>query len=337
MLYPVQLPPFGLVHVPDYVSVGQMFNIGDRFASAAAGGWEIRMGDSRKIAVIGTGLMGAPMARNLMTAGHSVTVWNRSADKAAPLVAEGAALAGSVAEAVTGAEFVISMLADGFATGPIINDAVVQGALGPGAIWLDMSSARPEHAREQAAVLKGIGIAHLDAPVSGGTKGAEAASLAIMVGGAAEVFAAARPVFEAMGRPVHVGPSGAGQLAKLANQTIVAVTIAAVAEAMLLVEQGGADPAAVRAALKGGFADSVILQQHGARMTQGNFDPGGLSKFQLKDLDNTLAEAAALGLTLPETQAVRDRFAHFVEQMDGADRDHSGLYLELKARNGMTQ
>ena len=113
------------------------------------------------------------------------------------------------------------------------------------------------------------------------------------------------------------------------------MTIGAVAEAMLLAQEGGADPAALRAALKGGFADSVILQQHGERMTTGNFEPGGLSKFQLKDLDNCLFEAESVDLKLPMTQGVRDRFAHFVEHMDGADRDHSGLYLELRARNGM--
>jgi 2-hydroxy-3-oxopropionate reductase len=125
-------------------------------------------------------------------------------------------------------------------------------------------------------------------------------------------------------------------LCKLANQTIVAVTISAVAEATLLAEKGGADPAALRAALKGGFADSVILQQHGQRMSEGNFAPGGLTKFQVKDLDNTLAEAASLGLELPSTQAVRDRFAYFSTEMGGADLDHSGLYLELKQRNSLT-
>jgi len=137
-----------------------------------------------------------------------------------------------------------------------------------------------------------------------------------------------------MGRPVHVGPTGSGQLSKLANQAIVAVTIAAVAEAMLLVQKGGADPAAVRAALKGGFADSTILQQHGERMTTGNFEPGGLSKFQLKDLDNLLNESGQLGLTLPTAQMTRDRFADFCANMDGSDKDHSGLYLELLKRNG---
>jgi 2-hydroxy-3-oxopropionate reductase len=288
-----------------------------------------------KITLIGTGLMGTPMSRNVMSAGFDLTVWNRSAHRAAPLVEAGAKTAATAAEAITGADVLITMLSDGYATEALLADTGFHAALTKGMIWIDMSSAKPEHARAQSAQLAEIGVAHLDAPVSGGTKGAEAASLAIMVGGEASVFEASLPVLDAMGRAVHVGPSGAGQLCKLANQTIVAVTISAVAEATLLAEKGGADPAALRAALKGGFADSVILQQHGARMSEGNFEPGGLSKFQLKDLDNTLAEAKSLGLALPSTQAVRDRFAHFVENMDGADLDHSGLYLELKQRNDL--
>ncbi|WP_187428264.1 2-hydroxy-3-oxopropionate reductase [Roseobacter fucihabitans] len=290
---------------------------------------------SRKVTLIGTGLMGVPMTRNLLKAGHQLTVWNRTIARAEPLAHDGARIASSEVDAVTGAEFVITMLSDGFASGALIDNPDVQAALSPGAIWIDMSSAKPEHARQQAETLTGLGFGHLDAPVSGGTKGAEAGTLAIMVGGKADRFEAARAVFEAMGRPVHVGPSGAGQLSKLANQTIVAVTISAVAEAMLLVEQGGANPAAVRAALKGGFADSVILQQHGERMSEGNFEPGGLTKFQVKDLNNTLDEAASLGLELPATESVRDRFQHFIDAMDGAEKDHSGLYLELKARNGL--
>ncbi|MGD9295018.1 MAG: NAD(P)-dependent oxidoreductase [Roseobacter sp.] len=293
------------------------------------------MTQPRIITLIGTGLMGVPMSRNLLKAGHELTVWNRTIARAEPLAEDGALVAESAVDAVRGAEFIITMLSDGYASGALIDDPDIQAALSPGAIWIDMSSAKPEHARAQAATLAALGFAHLDAPVSGGTKGAEAGTLAIMVGGEDAVFEAARPVFEAMGNPVHVGPSGAGQLSKLANQTIVAVTIAAVAEAMLLVERGGADPAAVRAALKGGFADSTILQQHGARMTSGDFEPGGLTKFQIKDLDNTLDEAASLGLTLPETQNVRDRFQYFSEHMNGAEKDHSGLYLELKARNGI--
>lgn len=294
------------------------------------------MKQSRKVTLIGTGLMGLPMARNLLKAGHQLTVWNRTLSRAQPLAAEGARVASSEVDAVTGAEFVITMLADGFVTGALIDNPEVQAALSPGAIWIDMSSTKPEHARQQAETLSALGFGHLDAPVSGGTKGAEAGTLAIMVGGNEDTFEKARAVFEAMGRCVHVGPSGSGQLSKLANQTIVAVTISAVAEAMLLAERGGANPAAVRAALKGGFADSVILQQHGERMTEGNFEPGGLTKFQVKDLNNTLDEARSLGLDLPETQNVRDRFQHFIDAMDGADQDHSGLYLELKARNGLT-
>jgi len=293
------------------------------------------MSQHRKITLIGTGLMGAPMSRNLMAAGHDLTVWNRSAHRASPLVEEGAKTAPSAAEAIAGAQVIITMLSDGYATEALLGDDAFRAALAPGMIWIDMSSAKPEHARAQSAQLATLGVAHLDAPVSGGTKGAETATLAIMAGGDADVFDSVIPVFAAMGRAVHVGPSGTGQLCKLANQTIVAVTISAVAEATLLAEKGGADPAALRAALKGGFADSVILQQHGARMSEGNFAPGGLSKFQLKDLDNTLAEANSLDLKLPSTQAVRDRFAYFIDEMDGGDLDHSGLYLELKKRNNL--
>lgn len=275
------------------------------------------------------------MSRNLLKAGHQLTVWNRTRARAEPLLQDGARIAENEADAVAGAEIIITMLSDGFASGALIENQEVQNSLSEGAIWIDMSSAKPEHARQQAETLEKLGFGHLDAPVSGGTKGAEAGTLAIMAGGKAETFDRARTVFEAMGRPVHVGPSGAGQLSKLANQTIVAVTISAVAEAMLLAEQGGANPAAVRAALKGGFADSVILQQHGERMTTANFEPGGLTKFQVKDLNNTLDEATSLGLELPATESVRDRFQHFIDAMDGGDKDHSGLYLELKARNGL--
>ncbi|MCL4105192.1 UNVERIFIED_CONTAM: hypothetical protein GTU68_018899 [Idotea baltica] len=278
--------------------------------------------------------MGFPMSQNLLRGGFGLTVWNRSLEKAAPLADHGADVADSPAQAVKGANFIITMLSDGSVTGALVDAPDVQAALSPDAIWLDMSSIKPEEARAQAAQLATMGIAHLDAPVSGGTKGAEAANLAIMVGGEKSVFDKAAPVFETMGRPVHVGPSGTGQLSKLANQVIVAVTIGAVAEAMLMLEEGGADPTSVRQALSGGFADSVILQQHGTRMSERNFVPGGLSKFQLKDLNNALSEAEALELSLPVTQHIRDRFDHFVHQMEGADQDHSGIFLELLKRNG---
>lgn len=288
-----------------------------------------------RIGFLGTGLMGAPMARNLIAAGHAVTVWNRSPAKAEALARDGARVAPAAADAVAGAGIVVSMLSDGPATAAVQADPALRAALVAGMVWIEMGSIRPAEARAQAEDLAALGVLHLDAPVSGGTRGAEAATLAIMAGGSEEVFTRVAPVLAAMGRPVHVGPSGAGQLAKLANQAIVAVTIGAVAEAMLLLQRGGADPAAVRQALKGGFADSTILQQHGARMTAGDFAPGGLSKFQLKDLDNVLAEAGGLGLTLPMVEEVRERFARFCDALGGAEKDHSGLYLELLDRNGI--
>ena len=285
-----------------------------------------------KVAFLGTGLMGFPMALNLTRSGVPLTVWNRTQTKANPLALEGAKVASNIVEAVKEADIVISMMSDGPTVLAVIED--VLQSLKPEALWVDMSSTKPAEGRLQAAILLEQNITHLDAPVSGGTKGAEDASLAIMVGGCRDNFERARPIFEMMGRPVHVGPSGTGQLSKLCNQTIVAVTIGAVAEAMLLASEGGADPTALRSALKGGFADSTILQQHGQRMTDGNFVPGGLSKFQLKDLDNVLAEATLVNLSLPMTEDVRNRFAYFVSEMDGAEKDHSGLFLELKARNG---
>lgn len=289
----------------------------------------------QKIALLGTGLMGAPMARNLCQAGMHTTVWNRTIAKAQPLAAFGANVAKTAAEAVAGKDIVISMLSDG-PTGVLVqSDPELRAALRGGAIWVEMGSIKPEEARAAALSLEELGVHYLDAPVSGGTKGAEEASLAIMAGGAAEEFATVTAALSAMGRPVHVGPVGAGQLAKLANQAIVGITIAAVAEAMLMLQNGGADPAAVRAALKGGFADSTILQLHGARMTTGDFTPGGLCTLQLKDLNNAVSEAESFGLILPTLINTRDRFQRLVTELDGAKLDHSALYLELRDQNGL--
>lgn len=287
------------------------------------------------IAFLGTGLMGAHMVRNLLKAGFGVTVWNRTLAKAEPLAKDGAQVAPNPANAVANADVVISILSDGAATAVVLEQPELRAALNSGAVWIDMCSAKPAEARLQSADLAGLNIEHLDAPVSGGTKGAETGTLAIMAGGEIETFERVEPVLSAMGRPVLVGPSGAGQLSKLANQAIVAVTISAVAEAMLMLEKGGADPAAVRDALKGGFADSTILQQHGARMTDRNFEPGGLSRLQLKDLDNVAEEAAALGLTLPATGDVRRRFQRLCRELESGEMDHSALYLELRNLNGL--
>ena len=294
------------------------------------------MRDLTKITLIGTGLMGAPMARNLMSAGFDLTVWNRSPERAKALLDEGAKTAADLGHAIEGADVVLSMVSDGFVTQGFLEDAQVERALADGMLWVDMSSTKPAHARAQSATLAEYGVAHLDAPVSGGTKGAEDATLAIMVGGTRTDFERALPMFNALGRVVYVGPSGSGQLCKLANQTIVGITISAVAEATLMVEQGGADPAALRRALSGGFADSIILQQHGQRMSEGNFVPGGPARLQLKDLDNALEQAGELGLELPATQAVRDRYLTLCDEMNASEKDHAALYLELKARNALT-
>ncbi|CUH25784.1 2-hydroxy-3-oxopropionate reductase [Jannaschia seosinensis] len=283
-----------------------------------------------KITLLGTGLMGGPMARNLVAAGHDVIVWNRSADKARAV--EGATFAETPAEAVAGSGIVISMLSDGPTSDAVQQDAL--GAFADGAVFVEMGSISPAEARAHAERFAADGVGYVDAPVSGGTKAAQAGTLAIMAGGSETDFARVAPVLEAMGHPVHVGPVGTGQLAKLANQAIVGCTIGAVAEAMLLVEKGGADPAAVRRALAGGFADSIILQEHGARMTTGDFEPGGLVKSQLKDLDNVAEVAAGLGLTLPAVEAVTARFRRLMTELDGAGLDHSALYLELKDING---
>lgn len=285
-----------------------------------------------KIGFLGTGLMGEHMARNLLRAGHQVTAWNRTIEKAETLRPDGARIASSAHDAVLEADMVVTMLADGATVAEVMFAQDVAGAMKSGAVLVDMSSIKPEEAREHAQKMQSMGLNHLDAPVSGGTKGAEAGSLAIMAGGDKTAFEQMAHALGAMGRPVHVGPDGAGQLSKLANQTIVAVTIGVVAEAILLAEKGGADPAAICDALKGGFADSVILQQHGHRMIERNFVPGGLSKFQLKDVNNALNEAQNHDLSLPLTAQIQERYTTLVEQMDGADLDHAALYLELLER-----
>ena len=288
---------------------------------------------SLKIAFLGTGLMGAPMVRNLLKAAFPVTVWNRSPGKAEALLPDGARVAGSASNAARDADVVITMVSDGAAVRALLDDGLAD-AMTPGTVFIDMSSIKPHEARDHFDLLAARGIRAIDAPVSGGTKGATDGTLAIMAGGEESAFEAVMPALMAMGRPTLVGPPGTGQLAKLANQGIVATTIGIVAEAMLLMQSAGADMNRLREALKGGFADSVILQQHGKRMADGDFTPGGRSVLQLKDLNNLLEEAASLGLALPQAELQQARFHRFVHELGGADLDHAGLFLELKDRQG---
>jgi 2-hydroxy-3-oxopropionate reductase len=300
-----------------------------------------------RIAFLGIGLMGAPMSRRLLAAGHQLAVWNRTRAKAEALAADGARVADTPAQAVAEADFVITMLEHGGVVEEVLfsmgrtqgaDDAAIPGrvdsavhGLRPGTLVIDMSSILPEQAQDHARRLAGRGVHMLDAPVSGGTLGAEAGTLAIMAGGLEDDFERARPVLALLGRPVHVGPAGSGQLTKLANQMIVGITIGAVAEALLLAERGGADPAKVRQALRGGFAESRILEVHGQRMVEGDFAKRGSLAIQLKDLRNALHTAQGLGFDAPVTR----HLAALYEDAAGhgfADLDQSGLFKELQRR-----
>ncbi|WP_375570542.1 NAD(P)-dependent oxidoreductase [Ahrensia marina] len=284
-----------------------------------------------KIAFLGTGLMGMPMAKRLIVAGHTLTVWNRSLERAAPL-GNIANVCATPKEAVEEAELVIMMLVDGPATRSVLVDHGTLDAMPSGGLVVDMGSVDPATDRTLGDAAKARGIEYLDAPVSGGVVGAEAGTLSIFVGGSEAAARRASPILEVLGRPKHLGPLGSGQIAKLANQVIVATTIGAVAEGFRLAEAGGCDLAALREALMGGFADSRILDLHGARMVASNFEPGGRSATQLKDLDNAAAQAEVTQLDLPLTQTVRDAFRDLVDQHGGADMDHAAYFHWLAAR-----
>ncbi len=278
--------------------------------------------------------MGTPMARRLCEADHEVHVWNRTAEKAQQLIQFGATAHATPAYAVRDAELVITMLDHGAIVGQVLFDQGAAQAMRPSTLLVDMSSIKPIEARDHAARLSELGIDYLDAPVSGGTIGAEQGTLAIMAGGKAANFERALPVLQHLGRVTHVGPIGAGQLAKLANQMIVGITIGAVAEAFLLCEKGGADMAKVKEAITGGFADSRILQVHGQRMVDRDFAPRGRMTVQLKDLRNAIATAQEIGFEAPITALFEQLYAQGVEH-GLSDLDHSGLFVELASRNGM--
>ena len=279
-----------------------------------------------RIAFVGIGLMGLPMASRLLKAGYPLTAWNRTKEKALPLVELGADVADTLEAAVASADIVITMLE----AGPIVKRVVedMRPSLKASALVIDMSSIRQSEAKEVAGLLASRQIAFLDAPVSGGVVGAEAGTLAIMVGGSEDDFKRAEPVFKVMGRPTLVGPNGTGQVAKLCNQLIVGGTVAIVAEAMLLAEAGGADPAAMRAAIRGGFAESRILEVHGQRMLDRNFKPGGQIKSQAKDHVNIMAAAEDAGLQLPLTALVADLFDGLLATHESADQAAALLALE---------
>jgi 2-hydroxy-3-oxopropionate reductase len=286
------------------------------------------------VAVLGIGLMGFPIARRLCEAGLAVRAWNRSHSKVERLLPFGATVCDSAADAVSSADRVITLLENGEVVEAVLFEPATLGALRAGTLVVDMSSILPAQARDHAARLASRSVQHLDAPVSGGTVGAEQGTLAIMAGGDSAAVERARPVLELLGRLTHVGPHGAGQLAKLANQMIVGITIGAVAEALLMCEKGGADMARVRQAITGGFADSRILALHGERMVQRDFTKRAAMTVQLKDMRNALQTAQGMGFDAPVTTLFEQLFAQAVDHGLG-DLDHSALFVELAQRNGM--
>ncbi len=282
-----------------------------------------------KIAFLGIGLMGLPMATRLLQAGYPLHAWNRDARKAQTLASLGAQCESELQAAVAQADVVISMLSDGQAVLEVQQAA--SSALRQGQVWLDMSSTRQDQAQQMALQLAALGVEFLDAPVSGGVLGAQAGSLAIMVGGAPNAFEQVASVLQVLGRPTWVGAAGCGQLAKLCNQLIVGGTLNLVAEALLLAQAGGADPAKVRQAIRGGFAESRILEVHGERMLQRNFQPGGQVKSQAKDMDNVLAAARAAGMHLPVGELVTQLYHDLLP--DCALLDQSAALLGLEQKN----
>jgi 3-hydroxyisobutyrate dehydrogenase-like beta-hydroxyacid dehydrogenase len=286
-----------------------------------------------QIGFIGTGIMGGHMARRLAQAGFAVTAWNRSRDKAEALTSVGIDVAAKAADVARQADVVICMLS----SGPVCDDVLfeadaVADVMLPGSTLVVMSSIPVETARKQNARAGAKGIGYVDAPVSGGEKGARDGTLAIMAGGEASTVATLAPILAPLGCVTHVGLAGAGSLAKLANQLIVASNICAVAEALLLAERGGADPAKLHEALLGGFADSTVFRQHGRRMIDADFAPGGPAKYQIKDTGTALALAASLDLTLPVATEV-DRIFRGLVDNGGGDLDHSAAIVELRRMN----
>jgi len=290
------------------------------------------------VGFIGLGIMGRPMAGHLLAAGHSLHVSAASA-ASADLVAAGATAHPSYAAVAAASEVVILIVPNTPQVGQVLFGAggVAEGigaGSGGGKLVIDMSSISPLATKGFAARIAELGADYLDAPVSGGEVGAKAATLTIMAGGSEAGFEKARPLFEAMGKNVtHVGPSGAGQTAKVANQIIVALNIAAVGEALLFASKAGADPAKVREALMGGFAGSKVLEVHGERMLKRTFAPGFRIDLHHKDLALALAGASELGLSLPQTAFCQELLNAARGNGEG-DLDHSAIVRQLERLAG---
>lgn len=290
------------------------------------------------VGFIGLGIMGRPMAQNVLAAGFPLVVYDLQPGPVAELVASGATAAASPAALAQQVDVALLCLPDSpdvqaALCGP---EGVLAGAR-PGQIVVDMSTISPVVARDLAATAAAQGVTLLDAPVSGGQVGAAQATLSIMVGGDAAGFAQVRPLLAAMGKTIlHIGDSGAGQVTKACNQIVIAVTIEAVAEAMVLAVKAGVDPAQVRQALLGGYAYSRVLEGHGERFLARNFEPGFRTRLQAKDLNIAMDAGRAYGAALPATALVQQLYAALMARGDG-DRDHSALVTLVEELAGLTQ
>ena len=279
-----------------------------------------------RVGFVGLGLMGLPMARNVLKAGYQLTVWNRTAAKAAPLVAEGAHQAGGPAEVAQRSDVVVTIVTDSPDVEAVVGGegGVLSGAAA-GSVWIDMSTISPEVTRRLGAAAGEKGVACLDAPVSGGPPGAEAGTLSIMVGGEQDVFDACLPLLHAMGRTVvRTGDLGAGQVTKACNQVVIAATLAGIAEALVLGAKAGVDPSLIRQALMGGYAGSRLLEVHGERMIQHAFAPGFFVKLHDKDLHIVIDMARSLGVAAPVTALAAQHFNALVADGDG-ELDNSAM------------
>ena len=276
--------------------------------------------------------MGLPMAKNILKAGYNLKAFNRSQNKAEPLRELGAEITATIDGAVKDSDVVITMLTDDTAINEVMNSSNFLDNLKSETTVIDMSSVKPTTATKHGNNLKSKNINYLDAPVSGGTIGAEEASLAIMVGGEQKVFDEVIDVLKVMGNPTLVGPLASGQVSKLANQIIVGLTIGAVAEAVTLCEKAGANPNKMIKALSGGWADSKILQTHGKRMIDKDFTPKGRTSVHLKDMNNILECANSYNTHLPISNLIKEMYKSLVENGHG-ETDHSSLYKEIERIN----
>lgn len=284
-----------------------------------------------QLAFIGPGIMGQPMILNLLKAGHAVAVYGRTPARLAPLAAAGAQVCETPAAAAKRADIVFTCVSDTPDVEAVIfgENGIVHGAR-KGSVIVDMSTISPEATRGFAKRLSAQGIDMLDAPISGGEAGAIAGTLSIMVGGKDDVFSCVKPYFEAMGKNiVHIGANGAGQVAKSCNQIVVAVTIEAVAEALLLAEKSGVDGAKVRAALLGGFAGSKILEVHGNRMLSEDYRPGFKTALHRKDMGIVLETAVQLGLSLPGASLATAHLDNAL-QAGESEQDSSVIFKALQ-------